>query len=317
MRSCPLGLIQRLLAVLLLLAPVSPLRAQPAPVCADPGASLLWRVEGPALTKQGTTLHLFGSIHVGKAEFYPLHPRIEQVFRDADRLVFEVDPESAADPQAAMRVQLRGLLPAGQTLPDTISPAAWGNLQQILAQLDIPEQGFLYLKPWLVTMMLANVQAKALGYEARYGLESYFFQQKPAGTQILELESLEQQVDILDGLDPELLLNYSLSEFDASAEDMERLVYAWQCADRDTLNEVLFEGLEAVEAGAGQPEIDMLHTALFTERNLHMADGIEAFIREGGGNWFVVVGTAHLLGEGSVVDLLRQRGYHVEAVRLD
>ena len=305
MRLCPSGFIRRLLTVLLLLAPVLSLRAQPVPACADPGASLLWRVDGPALAAQGTTLHLFGSIHVGKAEFYPLHSYIEQVFRDADRLVFEVDPQSATDPQVAMRVQLRGLLPAGQTLPDAISPAAWANLQQILAQLDIPEQGFLYLKPWLVTMMLANIQANTLGYEAGYGLESYFFQQKPATTEVLELESLDQQVEMLDGLDPELLLGYTLAEFEAGAEDMQRLVRAWQCADRDTLNEVLFSGLEALESEAGQAQADTLYSALFTERNLHMADGIEAFIREGGDNWFVVVGAAHLLGAGSTVELLR------------
>src|SRR5687768_10497403 len=96
-----------------------------APVCADPAASMLWEVKGAGLDSRGVSIQLFGSLHVGKPEFYPLHQLIEDAFRGADHLVFEVDPTSATDPQAAMMMQMRGMLPAGQTLQSVVSPEAY------------------------------------------------------------------------------------------------------------------------------------------------------------------------------------------------
>jgi uncharacterized protein len=287
-------------------------------VCADPGSSMLWEVTGPGLGN-GVTMHLFGSIHLGKPDFYPLHPTIEAAFRAADTLVFEIDPMAAADPQVAMRMQLRGMLPAGQTLDKVVSPEALDNLQGVLARYGIPLGNLMTMKPWLLTLMLANVQATSLGYSAQHGLESYFIAQKAPATDIAELESIDQQVDMLDGLDPELLLGYSLQDFDDGAAEMEALISAWRCADKPALSEQLFSELLAIEQEADATEragMEDLYRRLYTDRNKIMADGIDRFIKTGSGNWFVTVGSAHLLGEGSVVELLEGRGYTVTPVRL-
>ena len=291
----------------------------PAAVCADPGSSLLWEVTGPGLGAEKVTLHLFGSIHLGKPDFYPLHPTIEAAFRAADTLVFEIDPMAAADPQVALRMQLRGMLPAGQTLDDVVSPEALDSLQGVLARYGIPLGNLMTMKPWLLTLMLANVQASSLGYSAQHGLESYFIAQKAPATEIAELETIDQQVDMLDGLDPELLLGYSLQDFDDGAAEMEALISAWRCADKPALSEQLFSELLAIERATSATEragMEELYKRLYTDRNKVMADGIDRFIKTGSGTWFVVVGSAHLLGEGSVVELLEGRGYTVTPVRL-
>jgi uncharacterized protein YbaP (TraB family) len=285
--------------------------------CADPGSSLLWEVTGPGAG--GATMHLFGSIHLGKADFYPLHPTIEATFRAADTLVFEIDPLSAADPQVALRMQLRGMLPAGQTLDEVVSPEALANLREVLDGFGIPLGNFMTMKPWLLTLMLANVQASSLGYSAQHGLESYFLAQKAPTTAIAELESIEQQVDMLDGLDPELLLGYSLQDFDDGAGEMEALISAWRCADKPALSEQLFSEMlanDAADSAAERAGFEDLFKRLYTDRNKVMADGIDRFIKTGSGKWFVVVGSAHLLGEDSVVALLEERGYTVTPVRL-
>lgn len=291
-----------------------------AQVCADPGSSMLWEVRGPGPASAGVTMHLFGSIHLGKPEFYPLHPTIEGIFRDADTLVFEIDPLAAADPQVALRMQLRGMLPAGQTLDEVVSPEALANLEQVLAGFGIPLANFMTMKPWLLTLMLANVQASKLGYSAQHGLESYFIAQKAPDTEIEELESLDQQVDMLDRLDPELLLGYSLQDFDDSAAEMEELIAAWRCADKTALADQLFSemlGTDQASTAGARADMEDLYRQLYTDRNKVMADGIERFIETGSGKWFVVVGSAHLLGTGSVIDLLEQRGYMVSPVRLE
>jgi uncharacterized protein YbaP (TraB family) len=219
-----------------------------------------------------------------------------------------------------MRMQLRGMLPAGQTLDDVVSPEALENLQAVLARFGIPLGNFMTMKPWMLTLLLANVQASSLGYSAQHGLESYFIAQKAPETAIAELETIEQQVDMLDGLDPELLLGYSMQDFDDSAGEMEKLIGAWRCADKGALSEQLFSELLALEETADPAQragLEDLYDKLYTNRNLVMADGIVRFIETGSGAWFVVVGSAHLLGEGSVVELLEQRGYTVTPVRLE
>jgi uncharacterized protein YbaP (TraB family) len=53
---------------------------------------------------------------------------------------------------------------------------------------------------------------------------------------------------------------------------------------------------------------------MFTDRNLVMTDAIDAFLKQKGTR-FVVVGAAHVVGEGGIVDLLQKRGRKVERVR--
>ena len=55
-----------------------------APPAAGDGAPkhFLWRVTG----SKGV-VYLLGTIHVGKADFYPLPPIIEDSFKKADRLI--------------------------------------------------------------------------------------------------------------------------------------------------------------------------------------------------------------------------------------
>jgi uncharacterized protein YbaP (TraB family) len=286
--------------------------------CEDPGQSMLWRVESAGLQEKGITIHLFGSIHVGKPGFYPLPGQIESLVAAADNLVFEVNPETAADPQFALQMSLRGILPQGQSIDQVVSPETLRNLELVLRDMGLPLENFRNFKPWMIALLLTNLQAGSLGFDPRYGLESYLMTRKTADTRILELETLQQQLDMLETLDPELFLGYSLEEYSSSAVVMHDMVEAWLCGEKETLADIMFsaETLLADAETEDQAGLTRIFDKLFTERNLTMANGIEAFAQSGSGSYFVVVGSGHLLGEGSVVALLQQRGYEVIPVRL-
>jgi hypothetical protein len=53
-----------------------------------------------------------------------------------------------------------------------------------------------------------------------------------------------------------------------------------------------------------------LYQTLIVDRNNKWVKDIEGYLN-GSGNTMVVVGAAHLVGDNSVVDLLRKRGYKV------
>ncbi|HHX82623.1 MAG TPA: TraB/GumN family protein, partial [Pseudomonadaceae bacterium] len=201
---------------LLMLLPVQAMaQGIGGPQCTDPGAGFLWEVQSPALQAEGGSLHLFGSIHIGKPGFYPLPPRLESLLQNADYLVFEVNPQVAEDPQVALQMALRGMLPGGQTLDQVLSADALQNLEVVLQELGLPLANFMNYKPWMLAVILTGLQAAKLGFDPAWGVESYLLRQKAPDTGILELESWQEQLDMLEALDPELFLDYSLEELSA------------------------------------------------------------------------------------------------------
>ncbi len=286
-------------------------------LCADPTSSMLWRVESPVLQGNGSQIYLFGSIHVGKPEFYPLAEEIENTYQLADYLVFEVDPNSVSDPAVLMSMQTRGMLPSGQTMADVVSSEVLEEFRRVMGNMGLPADNFMTMQPWFLTLMLSSLQMNSLGYLPEYGLESYFLAQKPAQAEILELESIQQQIGFLEALNAETYLAYTINTFESGNEEIEKLVGAWLCADKAPLTEMLFAEFENTELSAAeQAEMEALMGSLYTRRNIDMADKIADYASAQQGTYFVVIGSAHLLGEGSVVELLREKRFQVTPVSL-
>ncbi|HWK52979.1 MAG TPA: TraB/GumN family protein [Hyphomicrobiales bacterium] len=304
-----------LLALTWLIPPLASAQ-DPYTVCADPGATMLWNVQSAELEARGATVQLFGSLHLGKAGLYPLPDPVETALRTADTLVFEIDPRSMADPALALRMQLRGLLPGGQRLEELLDSDTLLALVAVLRARNIDPANFMQYKPWMITLLLANLQAYELGFDAAWGVETYVVQHMREDAEVLELESFEQQLGMLEGLDAQVFLRYSLREFDQGAQQIDQLVRAWRCGDHATLEALLFASEQPEDATAAElAALQQLHDQLYVARNQGMAQGIDALATAGAGSHVVVVGAAHLLGEDSVVELLRGRGYTVTPVR--
>ena len=127
------------------------------------------------------------------------------------------------------------------------------------------------------------------------------------GKRFSSLETLDEQLGVLSGLSPETerhFLAITLNEIEqqdtANVADMDR---AWARGDTATLDRLFAEQWR--ESG------DALHEAIILNRNRAWADEIERRLH-GSGRIFIAVGAAHLIGDGSVVDLLRARGIEVE-----
>lgn len=293
---------------LLLVAPA--LCAQTVPVCSDPGSTLLWKVEAGE-----RDLHLFGSIHVGKPEFYPLPEVVDAAFQQAEYLVFEVDPASAANPAAAQEIQRRGLLPAGQNLAEQLSPDTLERLRTTLGSLGLPPEQFMGMKPWLLSLLLTSMQVTREGYLPQFGIEFYLYTRKPRSAQVLELESLEEQLGFLEMLNAESFLRFTLDGLEPGKQELAQLIEAWRCADHESLRNLLFPPQDDLDDPALRADMEKLMATLFHERNQTMAQDIQTFLEEGQGDYFVVVGAGHLIGEGSIVELLRAAGHRVTSLR--
>lgn len=283
--------------------------AQSPLVCADPGSSVFWQVKG-----NNSTVYLYGSIHVGEASFYPLHPLIEGAFRDADYIVVEVDIESLDLAKWQAKITKRGMVAPGTSLADVISTPVLDKLEQQLAEMGLPVANFMRFQPWFLSMILAELQASSAGYISQYGIEKYILSEKSSRSKVIELESMQAQLQLLESLNSESLLAYTLLGFDNGKVELQNLVHAWRCGDKATLEKILFEADMLTRVLV--PDLAEIEQRMFFSRNVEMAEKISDYLDTGRGEYFVTVGAGHLVGDKSIVDLLQQQKREVNPLRL-
>jgi uncharacterized protein YbaP (TraB family) len=240
------------------------------PQCSDPSSSLLWEVKG-----ENSSVYLFGSLHLGDASFYPLPEKIERTFRNADHVVFEVDPRSVSSPQAQQRMLQMGSLAPGQNLRDLLSPATVSELETRLRFMGLPPDNFMNFRPWFITLMLTSLQYTSLGYFPDYGVEQYLAREVSGDTAILALETLDEQLNFLQHLDGETFLASTLASFEKGRKMAGDLVNAWRCADKNGLKSLLAEGFEA--EGATGIDMQKLKTKLIDEQRRNGANDSRLF----------------------------------------
>lgn len=257
-------------------------------------------------------LYLFGTIHVGSRDFYPLEPRVAGVLKQAPVLALEIDP--LGDPQKlAQAVQKYGLVGPGAAAP-ALSPEWRRRLDALLKQYKIEPQTVAAMKPWLLASMLTVSEFASQGYDAALAVDAHLAKQAhDRGQKVIELESPEGQMGLFGNLSAAEQLLF-LQETIAGIEDKEQarqareIAEAWRNAD-----------VKALDALAAQAERDETFSGRFVQkvlldgRNPALADSMIKLMARAN-NSVAAIGVLHLIGKGSVPELLRQRGMTVERI---
>ena len=281
--------------------------------------SLFWLAANPALaadrgalfkvTAGGHSMYLFGTMHVGLAEFYPLEPRIAQAVANATTLALELDP--AVEPGVAEKaMREHGMAAPGQTIP----PALAARLARVLDQAGINPAVTAPLKPWLVATMLAMSEYQAQGYRADLGVDTYLATLARVGNvKLLELESIDGQMAMFDQLSHAEQLRFldeSLAMIESGKQraEIRTVVDAWRNADRGALD-ALAERAQNDTSMAGR----FVQQVLLDGRNGALADKLlQLLARED--KAVAAIGVLHLLGKQSVPALMQAKGVTVERV---
>ena len=270
-------------------------------VVASEDRALFWRVESAQ-----ATVYLLGSIHFADESFYPLRAEIEQAFDASETLVVEVDassPASAADFQELMKNE--GSYSGSERLKDNLSEKTYQKLQLYLKELGIPSALVEKQKPGIVVLTLASVQAQQTGLKPEQGIDLYFLNRN-SHKKIIALETMEEQLRIfLDIEDADLLLQDSFDSLEMVEKEMDGLISAWKRGDEKALHKLLFE--DVVNENAA---IIALYERLYFQRNIKMANSINNYLKQKG-QYFVIVGAGHLIGEKGIVQLLQNAGYRI------
>jgi len=272
-----------------------------APACAGEKRPLLWQVKGAK-----NSVYLFGSIHLGKPDFYPLLPQVEAAFDRSGHLVVELDPTSEAFKKELGRFMATARLPEGKTIRDVVSAGVYRKLNEALDRIGLPLDSFDRLKPEVAAIALTTLKLQSLGYMPDFGVDLYFLGKAKNGKKIVELENFGEQMRIFESLGQERFLAYTLLSLNSVEQTSVKLITAWRCGDLKAMQTSLFEDLNSnmIDNAAE------IYEKLFFRRNVTMAEKVKTFLQQED-DYFVVVGAGHLVGDRSIVDLLRKEGYQV------
>jgi uncharacterized protein len=278
-----------------------------APAAAGDGAPkhFLWKVTGPK-----GVVYLLGTIHVGKADFYPLPSIIEDRFKKADTLIEEVDISEPAETAHIERwVSEHGSYPNGDALTNHLSEVTRSHLAAYVKKGGLSEPAIARMRPWLVSVLVLELELNRIGFDPSNGLDQHFLEEarqshKPIGA----LEDAGSQLELFSSLSEELqdrLLLSSLADMEKSGDFFDLLTRAWQSGDTAAIGELITSGVR------DYPQLKPLMTKLFDDRNTAMTAKIAGFLQTPK-RYFVAVGAGHLVGDQGIPSQLRRKNFRVE-----
>jgi uncharacterized protein YbaP (TraB family) len=275
-----------------------------------------WATDRGALFKlsgHGHTMYLFGTMHGGVPEFYPLEPRISQAVAAAPVLALELDPDLPPQ-QLAEAIRRHGLLAPGSDGYRQLGERKLAQLDALARAAGLEPVVAHGFKPTMLATMLSIVEFEKIGYSTQLAVEHELTRLAHAHkVRIVGLETMDSQLAALNQMPLKIqwqFLDEFLGDVASGEEEKESraIALAWANADQ-----------RALEAVATKLQTDQTITARFTRevlmdaRNGPLAGKIEELLRTSD-KAVAAIGVMHLVGKRSVPELLGARGVKVERV---
>jgi uncharacterized protein YbaP (TraB family) len=254
---------------------------------------LLWSAQ-----KDGTTTYLLGTMHLGFNAEKQLPRWVWDKIRNAKSFAMETD---LSDPALMSSGQRRD----GTTLRAELGEAYW---QKLAAVLGPAAPAALRMTP-----AAASALVEAQGMPPTMPMDLLLLgEAESAGTSIVYLEPAVRQLAILDKWVDLRALKAALDDHDQGKNAAHQLLAAYIAGDVESLAAAGNDRAGFKKSGRSDAEYDEMMQDLLYRRNASWIDEIEAMHRAGGA--VVAVGAMHLIGEGSVLALLQQRGFTIARV---
>jgi uncharacterized protein YbaP (TraB family) len=254
---------------------------------------------------------LFGSVHALPESLVWRTPALDAAMEASEHVYFETD----IGPRGLLALTVKMTVAMFQTSSTPwlhlLTDEELARLEIAVAPLGLTLEAAGQTPPWLLSMQLAGQQMaetdNAAGeYTFDAGVEwtlqwellpdeKAYFETPIEQFDMIAAGTIEEQVEALLA---------TLGET-AGGDELDRLVAAWASGDVETVAGMMTPRNEA-EAAALK--------LLLHDRNQRWMPQIEKLLAENRED-LIVVGAAHLAGEGSVLDLLDRAGYTVTRIQ--
>ena len=266
----------------------------------------MWRI-----SDENSEIFLFGTFHLLPDDVQWQSPLFGDAMAKTAHTVIEADTQSlAAQEEIKQAVIFQGLNPAGVTLSSILGPKRSAEFSLAAQEVNLTMAMLDPLRPWLAVLTYTISLYQKLGFDPAKGVEREVLQNaEREKDQILFLESPLEQVLALTSLDDEEIWK----DFDPSLDDssnfeteLNEQLEAWRSGNLEAMGNTLLKDT--------REETPKVFDAIFLKRNKNWVKRISEIL-EGEGGYFIAVGAGHLVGEESVIDLLKKRGITVQRIQ--
>ena len=269
------------------------------------------------ITKEGSKnkIYLFGSIHAANAYELEFPNYLIDAFNDSDYLACEFD--STNNTEYVYNDLDKYYYSDNSTIKDHMSKESYETLINFLKQKNYYNHTYEKFKLFVLYSLVENILAVDSSLSVDQGIDPYFINKaKNEGKTILEVESYDYQINLFFSYPDrlyEVLIVELINNYDKYVKGIKEEYESWKIGDDFSLEEELEEEKNIENDKYSQEDIDMFldyNNKLTKERNITMADKLEEYFNSNK-RVFFMVGTAHLIGEDGIANLLEQRGYIV------
>ena len=280
--------------------------------CVVAQGQLLWRITGGNCYKPS---YLFGTIHLETSNYIDSVAGLPEAIASVDAIYGEVVRDEMLSKSTMSKVLKESLAPADSTIDRLLTPEEYRLVDSVVRSYMMGLIGLdrlNKLKPMAIVMQLEAMQMAKyfpdLKSLADGGLDlAVQSRGSELGKYVGGFETVEQQIAIAYG---STLEEQARDLVDMCAKDKDfgdynkQLCDLYHSQDLKASERLLLDP----ERGMGVEGLERLSYS----RNRKWMDKIVATLPIQ--SMLIVVGAAHLMGKGGLIELLRSRGYVVEAV---
>jgi len=244
----------------------------------------------------------------------------DRAYRDSDVIFFEAYIDASVSPHAESTITRLGMLGWCGNLRHHITEHTYDAVEAYLLEMRNTspnpvydalldrKHGFQKYSPGLLAMTLSSIAASEYGVSPDYGLESYLAKKAHRdGKPIGGLEPPTYQMRLLKTLnraEADRLLRITMKNATHADWYFDSMISSWKSGNLSRMKTLIANDYPADNA---------LTRKLIQRRNANWLPTIEAMLQGTEiGNSMFVVGAAHVLGPGSVIELLEAKGYRVK-----
>jgi uncharacterized protein len=264
---------------------------------ADGALHSLWELHG-----KHNTVYLLGSIHVLRPSDYPLAPVVLEAYAHAGSVLMEIDLDEINSETVQSEMLASATLPDGKTLPDVLGKQRYEKAAALAREVGVELSLFDQYAPWFAAEAISELQLTQLGFQPETGVEMYFMDRaRGDGKSVAGLETAHDQISVFQNMSMDTQAEYLMASLEQAHDlpkQVDSMVRAWQRGDTQWFETELKSDL------GRDPN---LYQSVLGSRNRKWVPKIEALLNDDK-NYLVIVGTGHLAGQGSVIELLKKDG---------
>ncbi|MBQ9762215.1 MAG: TraB/GumN family protein [Oscillospiraceae bacterium] len=279
----------------------------------EPSSPILYKVTDD----QGRILYLFGAIHIGTEEMYPLPSYVQDAYDQSD--ILAVECEGADTPQEMEQEKQCALLGDGVTIQDLLSPETYRAAKKILEETGVYQPEFEDCKPIVWQSIIDGLAVQKSGADSALGVDLQMMEKaRGDGKPIEEIEPVAEHYRYMGDLSMELqclLLEDTVASYrnPMAIRANTYLCRLWAQGNESFLRTILSVNLDQIPDERERALYQEYQDVIQTQRDANMTQyAMEAMAS--GQTVFICVGLAHIIGEGAMVDRLTQAGYTLERV---